>query len=891
MTAHEPFDDRDGPRDECGVFGDLRARARRRPARVLRALRAAAPRPGVGRHRRRRRDGHIITQRDARPRQPGLRRARSCARSAATWRSATCATRRPAPTSGRTPSRSTARRRNRRELALAHNGNLINAVELHAELREQGVSFRSTSRLARSSPRCSPRTRPSDRGRDRRRACRACRARSRTVVMTQGPRRRLPRPGRACARSCSASSATATASRSESCAFDIIGAELPARRRSPARWSRIGERRPRDARWSSRASARRSASSSTSTSRAPTRSMSGNVAAGRRAAGWARSSRARRRVERRPRHRRARLRQPGRRAASRAPAACRRTTASSRTATSRARSSSPARSCASTACGMKFNPLPGDRRRQAARRRRRLDRARQHDAPDRRRCCATPARSRSTCGSRAPPIRNPCHYGIDMSTREEMVAHGRTVEEIAERARRRLARLPVARRASTRRSAATARATATPASPATTRSRAPTRPRASSRSRTRCRSRRPRRRVRGVDAADARRRAPPQPRGVLRALGAGGSPGSQWRPGATSARRSSRRRRTARCPTASCTSGPRRCSSTTTTIARAYADAGVARVHGLGASRTTRRCSCRSSSGAGTCATPTPSLQAAALDDLDLAGLAGAPLDLDAAADVRRAGPAERPRLGPAARHARRRGRRARRASRRGDRPHALLDGEPACALSVFVVDTDAYVDARRHASAGARPRPGDPAAGAHAARGAADGASTTTLEASTTARPSTSAWGTARCGGWGCTSAALRRDRADRAVAGALQRRAAPSEAADTVGGRHADARRALREIFGFDDFRPGQAEAVAGALEGRDVLVVMPTGAGKSLCYQLPALLRDDLTIVVSPLVSLMQDQVEALQRARRGRGRAGQRPAGRRGQPRRARSRARR
>ena len=62
---------------------------------------------------------------------------------------------------------------------------------------------------------------------------------------------------------------------------------------------------------------------------------------------------------------------------------------------------------------------------------------------------------------------------------------------------------------------------------------------------------------------------------------------------------------------------------------------------------------------------------------------------------------------------------------------------------------------------------------------------------------------------------------------------------------------RRALREIFGFDDFRPGQAEAVAGALAGRDVLVVMPTGAGKSLCYQLPALMRPDLTIVVSPLV----------------------------------------
>ncbi|MCU0313197.1 MAG: ATP-dependent DNA helicase [Solirubrobacteraceae bacterium] len=74
-------------------------------------------------------------------------------------------------------------------------------------------------------------------------------------------------------------------------------------------------------------------------------------------------------------------------------------------------------------------------------------------------------------------------------------------------------------------------------------------------------------------------------------------------------------------------------------------------------------------------------------------------------------------------------------------------------------------------------------------------------------------------------------------------------------------DPRAALRDIFGFDDFRPGQEAAVAGALGGRDVLVVMPTGAGKSLCYQLPALLREDLSIVVSPLVSLMQDQVEAL------------------------------
>ena len=72
-----------------------------------------------------------------------------------------------------------------------------------------------------------------------------------------------------------------------------------------------------------------------------------------------------------------------------------------------------------------------------------------------------------------------------------------------------------------------------------------------------------------------------------------------------------------------------------------------------------------------------------------------------------------------------------------------------------------------------------------------------------------------------------------------------------------------ALREHFGFQAFRPGQEEAVAAALAGRDALVVMPTGAGKSLCYQLPALMRDDLTVVVSPLVSLMQDQVESLRR----------------------------
>ncbi len=76
-------------------------------------------------------------------------------------------------------------------------------------------------------------------------------------------------------------------------------------------------------------------------------------------------------------------------------------------------------------------------------------------------------------------------------------------------------------------------------------------------------------------------------------------------------------------------------------------------------------------------------------------------------------------------------------------------------------------------------------------------------------------------------------------------------------------DPRRTLSEVFGFDDFRPGQAEAVDAALSHRDALVVMPTGSGKSLCYQLPALMRDDLTIVVSPLVALMRDQAWAVHR----------------------------
>ncbi len=72
------------------------------------------------------------------------------------------------------------------------------------------------------------------------------------------------------------------------------------------------------------------------------------------------------------------------------------------------------------------------------------------------------------------------------------------------------------------------------------------------------------------------------------------------------------------------------------------------------------------------------------------------------------------------------------------------------------------------------------------------------------------------------------------------------------------------LREIFGFDSFRAGQEEIVDSLVGGRHVLAVMPTGSGKSLCYQVPALVMGGLAIVVSPLVALMQDQVAALKLA---------------------------
>ena len=75
------------------------------------------------------------------------------------------------------------------------------------------------------------------------------------------------------------------------------------------------------------------------------------------------------------------------------------------------------------------------------------------------------------------------------------------------------------------------------------------------------------------------------------------------------------------------------------------------------------------------------------------------------------------------------------------------------------------------------------------------------------------------------------------------------------------AQAEATLKTVYGYDEFREGQRESVGALVRGKDVLAIMPTGAGKSLCYQIPAIISSGITLVISPLISLMKDQVSAL------------------------------
>ena len=71
------------------------------------------------------------------------------------------------------------------------------------------------------------------------------------------------------------------------------------------------------------------------------------------------------------------------------------------------------------------------------------------------------------------------------------------------------------------------------------------------------------------------------------------------------------------------------------------------------------------------------------------------------------------------------------------------------------------------------------------------------------------------------------------------------------------------LKEYWGYDNFRPMQREIIDAAVDGKDVLAILPTGGGKSVCFQVPALMKDGIALVVTPLIALMKDQVESLEK----------------------------